>query len=260
MDHRVDIVDGALLRIAGPEDAPTLLLLHAFADTGYAYAGLFASDALKSYRLVAVDLWGFGASPRRADVRTVDDYAKALGNLINAHLTDRSIGLVGHSIAGTMAVAVANRLGDKVTGVFSIEGNLTPDDAFFTGRAKDYDDPDLFKRDFLDQVWQLGQESPALRQYYAGAVLADARTMWDLGNDAVRISDGDRLGQLHRALARPSLYYWSTESTPAATRDWIENSDIAHEVYTGAGHWPMVEQPEETARAIGRFFDRILAG
>lgn len=259
MNNSVDVADGALLRITGPEDAPALMLLHCFADTGHCFAGICHGELSRRFRLIAPDLWGHGASPRRADVGTVVDYARALEGLIDRYMPARPIGLVGHSIASAIAVELAARLGERAAGLFSIEGNLIADDAFFTGKAADYDDPDVFKRSFLDQLWELGQASETLRHYHAGAVVADARTLWDLGRDAKRISEGDRLGQSYRAMSQPSLYYWSKESTPSPTREWIETSGIAHQTYTGTSHWPMIDQPEATADSMGRFFDTVLA-
>jgi len=251
---RIEVIERALVRIVGPDNAPPLLFIHAFGDTGHCYDRVFCSRLLAHYRLIAVDLWGFGASPKRSDVRTVAEYSRALEMLISKACPNQPVGLIGHSIAGSMAVEIATRLGNRVCGVFSIEGNLTADDAMFTGKASDFDDPDTFKMSFLDDVWKMSQSSEALRHYYAGARMADSETMWHLGRDAKRISEENRLGEAFRGLQQPSNYYWSTVSTPQKTRQWIEQSGIPNEIYTGAGHWPMVEQPEATAQSVADFF------
>lgn len=254
---QIEVFDGALLRVIGPKDAPILLFVPAFGDCGVCYNGVFGTDLAQRYRLVALDLWGFGASPARADVQSFADFCEALERLVSKLTADGPIGLIAHSIAGSMAVEVAHSLGEKVAGVFSIEGNLTPDDAMFTGRANNFDDPLDFKASFLDDIWALGQESEALRHYYAGARMGDPRTMWSLGRDAGRVSEENRLGHSFRKLKRPALYYWSKESTPEATQEWIATAGIRNETYLDAGHWPMVDQPEATAERIGRFFDEL---
>lgn len=253
----VEVTDGAVVRLAGPENAPPLLFIHAFGDTGHCYGKVLSSDLAERYRLIALDLWGFGASPARADVRTVSEFSGALAKVALNFRSGQPIGLIGHSIAGAMAVEIATRLGGKVSGVFSIEGNLTPDDAMFSGKANNFDDPDTFKQSFLNEIWEMGQSSEALRHYYAGARMGDPQTMWHLGRDAVRISVNNKLGEAFRLLSCPAIYYWSRASTPAATREWIERSGIPNQVYADAGHWPMVEQPLATARAIGSFFDGV---
>lgn len=254
---QIEVLEGALLRVTGPKDAPVLLFVPAFADSGVCYKDMFETDLAQRYRLVAVDLWGFGASPARADIQSFAGFCSALESLAIKLSADRPLGLIGHSIAGSMVVEVAHRLGDKVTGVFSIEGNLTPDDAMFTGRANSFDDPLAFKVSFLEDIWALGQETDALRHYYAGARMGDPETMWSLGRDAGRASAENSLGNSFSRLKSPALYYWSRESTPKSTQDWIAASGIPNETYGDAGHWPMVDQPGTTAARIGRFFDAL---
>ncbi len=251
---RIEVIERALVRIAGLDSGPPLLFIHAFGDTGHCYNRVFRSRRLAQYRLIAVDLWGFGASPARSDVRTVAEYSGALETLILKVCPGQTVGLIGHSIAGSMAVEIATQLGNRICGVFSIEGNLTADDAMFTGKASNFDDPDTFKMSFLNDVWEMSQSSEALRHYYAAARMADSETMWNLGRDAKRISEENKLGEAFRGLQQPSNYYWSTASTPQKTRQWIEQSGIPNEIYSGAGHWPMIEQPEATAQSITDFF------
>ena len=207
--------------------------------------------------MIAVDLWGFGSSPARADVRTFADFSNALEKLVLKVRSGKPVGLVGHSIAGSMATDIAHRLGERVSGVFSIEGNLTADDAMFTGKASNFDNPLAFKQSFLDEIWNLGEDDQALRHYYAGVRMSDPETMWYLGRDTGRVSVDDKLGEAFRALSQPSLYYWSKQSTPKKTQDWIAQSGIPNEVYGSAGHWPMIDQPSVMAHRIGLFFDGI---
>lgn len=255
----ISVIDGALVRRVGPKTAPALILIHAFADTGRCYDKILSSGLADRYALIAMDLWGFGASPPRPGVTTVSEFSLAIEKLILSLDLGRPVGLVGHSIASAMAVEVASRGTVDASGVFSIEGNLTAKDAMFTGRAAEFDDPETFKSNFLEEIWRLGESSDAFRHYYGGARLSDPQTMWHLGRDARRIGSKNELGDAFRRLSKPKLYYWSAESTPAATQKWIAESGIPNRVYEGAGHWPMVEQPEETALQIGNFFDTIAA-
>ena len=254
---QIKVIDGALCRLAGQKSAPPLVFFPAFCDNGHCYKDVFSSALSERYHLIAVDLWGFGASPGRADIRTVSDFSRALERLVLGLWSDKPIGLIGHSIAGSMAVEVASRLERKISGVFSIEGNLTSDDAMFTGKANNFDDPEAYKASFLNEVWEMGHASEALRHFYSGARLGDPQVMWHLGCDASRISVDNKLGEAFKQLSTPALYYWSKSSTPTATQDWIAQSGIRNLVYDDAGHWPMVEQPDATARDIGTFFDGL---
>jgi pimeloyl-ACP methyl ester carboxylesterase len=169
--------------------------------------------------------------------------------------TQGRVGLVAHSMASMIAVEVAPRLGARFAGLFSIEGNLTAEDAYFSGRAADFDDPLTFKQRLLDDIWTMAQEQVPLRRYFASAVLADPRAMWELGRDARRRSVDDTPGRAYQRIG-PSLYYWSQTSTVEATRLRIAQSGIAQREFTDAGHWPMVDKPDDTAAAISAFFDQ----
>jgi pimeloyl-ACP methyl ester carboxylesterase len=159
-------------------------------------------------------------------------------------------------MASMIAVEAVPRLGARFAGLFSIEGNLTAQDAYFSGRAADFDDPLTFKQRFLDDIWTMAQEQLPLRRYFASAVLADPTVMWELGRDARRRSVDDAPGRAYRH-AHPSLYYWSPANTVESTRHWIAQSGIAQRQFTGASHWPMVDRPDDTAAAICAFFELL---
>ena len=252
----VALINGLFVRMAGPLGGRTLILLHAFADSSLAFTPLFATPLADRFRLVAPDLAGFGASPPRHNVRTIADHAEAVGALVASLPMPGPVGLVAHSVASMIAVEAVPRLGARFAGLFSIEGNLTAEDAYFSGRAADFADPFTFKLRFLDDLWTMAQEQVALRRYFAGAMLADATAMWELGRDARRRSIDDRPGQAYRRI-RPSLYYWSPATTLESTQRWIAQSGIEQRQFTDASHWPMVDRPEDTAGAITAFFDQM---
>ena len=214
---------------------------------------LFDTPLAQHFRLVAVDLAGFGASPRQDGVLTIAQHAETIVALARSLSAAGPIGLVGHSVGSMIAVEAATRLGEQFGGLFSIEGNLLAADAYFSGRAADFDDPCLFKQCFLDDIWEMAQTRNILRRFFAAAVMADPIAMWQLGRDARRMSTGDAPGRAYRHV-RPSLYYWSPANTAEATRQWIANYDLDQRQFADASHWPTVDQPNETARAIASFY------
>jgi pimeloyl-ACP methyl ester carboxylesterase len=250
------LIDGLFVRMAGVPAGRALLFLHAFADCGLTYVPLFDTRLGERYRLIAVDLAGFGASPRQDDVLTIEQHARAIAALARSLSATQPIGLVAHSVASMIAVEAVRHLGDLFGGLFSIEGNLTADDAYLSGRAADFDDASTFKLRFLDELWAMAQTHVIMRRFFAAAVQADPVAMCHLGRDARRLSVGDAPGRAYRRV-RPSLYYWSPASTAETTRHWLERSDLDCRRYADASHWPIVDQPDETARAIASFFDDL---
>lgn len=134
----IALADGMFIRMAGRRGSRSLLFIHAVADCGLAFTPLFATPLAETFRLVAVDLPGFGASPRQDDVLTISQHAEAIVMLTRCLASSGPIGLVGHSVGSMIAVEAASRLGEHFGGLFSIEGNLTAEDAYFSGRAADF--------------------------------------------------------------------------------------------------------------------------
>lgn len=252
----IEIVDGVFLRRSGARDGGKLVCLHAFADSGLTFTPLFGSRLDDTFELILVDLPGFGASPRKPGVGTIDEHGRAVAALVERLSPGAPVGLIGHSVASAVAVAAVDHMRPPPLGVFSIEGNLCEEDAYFSGRAADWDDPDAFKARFLDDIWEMAQTQPILRRYHAGAVMADAVAMWRLGRDARRVSRDDAVGRAYRGLGVPSLYYWSRDNTPAATQSFIAASGLANAEFSNASHWPTIDATEETAEAILGFFSQ----
>jgi pimeloyl-ACP methyl ester carboxylesterase len=182
----IALADGMFVRMAGPASGRTPLFVHAMADCGLAFTPLFATPLVEAFRLVVVDLPGFGASPRQNEVLTISQHAEAIVTLVRALDLSGPIGIVGHSVGSMIAVEAASRLDERFGGLFSIEGNLTAEDAYFSGRAADFDDPHGFKQRFLDDLWNMGQAQTILRRFHGTATMADAVAMWSLGRDARR--------------------------------------------------------------------------
>ena len=94
--HRTIEVDGLEIfyREAGPEDAPTILLLHGFPTSSHMFRNLIPALSDR-FRLVAPDYPGFGNS----SMPTVDQFDYTFDHIaeIIAHLIER-LGLAAYSL------------------------------------------------------------------------------------------------------------------------------------------------------------------
>jgi pimeloyl-ACP methyl ester carboxylesterase len=255
----IEIFDRVLIRSAGTSSRP-VWMIHAFGDSGRSFEPLLETALAAELGLMVPDLPGCGASPKRPGCRTMQETADYLADLILRRTPDHPCALVGHSLGASIATLIADRLGDRARALVSIEGNLTEADAYFSGRAADYDDASLFHRDLCAAIWDhaTSSESFAMRRYFSSLVFADPETLWSLGRDGRTASRGDGLGAAYRSLTCPTLYCWSRSSTPERTQQYLEANAIPNHNYQGAGHWPMIEIPAETARFIGDFILRHL--
>ena len=202
---------------------------------------------------------GFGASPANPDASTITEHARWLAQRIECAYAGWPVGLVGHSLASCIAVEAADLL-NRCAGIFSIEGNLTAADAYFSGKAAEHDAARSFKSAMLDAIWQRATTTPILRRYHAALTIADAEAMWRLGRDAKRITIADDPGQALKSATVPKLYYWSRANTPDSSIACLAGGHVPEEHFHDASHWPPVDAPEATAAALARFFDPLLTG
>lgn len=83
-----------------------VLLLHGFAESRFTWRYL-TKELAQQYRVISVDLKGFGQSPKPRDGRySIYDQAMAVKTFIEQHQL-RRVTLIGHSMGGSVALALA---------------------------------------------------------------------------------------------------------------------------------------------------------
>lgn len=182
-----------------------------------------------------------------ADLSTAEPATIAGHAALLAQLVTEPVIFIAHSIGSPIAVEAAHQLGSRCLGLLSIEGNLTPDDAYFTGTAADYDDPEDFKRAHLARTQNLIAAGQAPESYAEAVGTADASRMWTLGRDA-RAHD---FGPRYRSLTCPTLYLWSVTTTPPATVEYLARHQIPARRLDAEHHWPWLVDAEAIARVVG---------
>src|ERR1044072_5936465 len=109
-------VDGVRIHYqeAGDVDAPAMVLIHGFASSTLVWSKVFLRLADAGYRVIALDLLGYGytAKPRNGEY-TIDGQAKLLVRLLDALGIPRAI-IVGSSYGGAVAATVGLDYADRV--------------------------------------------------------------------------------------------------------------------------------------------------
>lgn len=260
---RIEVAVAGALRRAGTGRGPALWLVHGFGESGFSFVPLLSTSLPSAFELLAPDWPGAGVTPVAQETDSLEALADWLGRMINDQTPTRPIGLVGHSLGAAVATRAIPKIATKVVGLFSIEGNLTEGDAYFSGEATRFEAPEAFRDHLLRRVRSMAEkaaprQSEALWRYHASLTFAAAEALWKIGRSAKAESTRDALGEGYRALQIPSLYYWSPDNTPLATQNYLRKHGIPSVAFSG-GHWPMVERPQHTAEQIASFFEPLFA-
>ena len=103
--------------IYGKEVKNTIVLLHGWGQNINTMRPL--GDALKDdYRVLIIDLPGFGASETPDTVWTLDDYAYAVNQIIEKEKIKKPI-IMGHSFGGKLAIVYASKYDTKKVVLFA---------------------------------------------------------------------------------------------------------------------------------------------
>jgi pimeloyl-ACP methyl ester carboxylesterase len=99
------VVDGRRISYVDVGDGPTVLLLHGLGHSTHGWRKVIAPIASAGYRVMAVDLPGFGYSDRPGDY-SLAHYIDFVAHWLDLHCIERAA-LIGNSMGGAITAAFA---------------------------------------------------------------------------------------------------------------------------------------------------------
>ena len=259
----IELADGDLnYKEAGDRDDPTIVLLHGFTASLNWWDRVAPELAKRGLRVIRFDLLGHGGSEKPRDGYAPDEQADLIGQALRK-LDVRRATMVGHSMGGTVAIALAEserRLVRKVAvigtpqrdgfadlpflgrvAMWPVAGELVrrfaPDQAIKAGLdsafADDVDVPDQFVDDLDEMTYSAYDKSSS-----------ESKDFVEERPNSDRIKD-----------ARvPLLVIFGTEDEivePEAADRWKEDVPRARVVkLRGAGHSPHWENPRQVVQLL----------
>lgn len=247
----------------GPVAGPAVVLVHGFGGSTWSWRATAPALAAAGFRVVMLDLVGFGLTPRAWRLSTTHEaQAERVLGVMDALGIDRAT-LVGHSMGGSVVAWLAARHPSRLDGVVLVDAAAGP-------AAGGGGSPlgALLELPNIRRIGQLAlrliltdeQLAAALRSAYADPSRLTTATLagytaplrvadWDLGLLAV-VRDGganalDR--PIGEVLRMPTLVVWGREDPwiPLASGEALRAAlpAAAWAVIDDAGHLPMEEQP-----------------
>ncbi|SMC05950.1 Pimeloyl-ACP methyl ester carboxylesterase [Sulfobacillus thermosulfidooxidans DSM 9293] len=248
---RIETPQGAIMVDVYGQSDQVLLLLHGLGSARTTFAGIV--PFMPKWQLIMPDLLGFGESAKPpAFSYSLLDYAKNLVELMEQMDLSR-VSVVGHSMGGDIALALAVVAPERIDRLIIAEANLLPSRGLkrssISARADGLPEPeyiqhfheffqDLFGQDTASQslrhyVQTLRQASP-MAMYRASQALLDLKE-FDVEKTFIQQAIGTLIGERSRG----SRQVQQALSSPVPIR-----------LIANAGHDMFVENPKGCALAI----------
>ena len=265
-------VDGVRVHYqeAGDANAPALVLIHGFASSTMVWSKVFLRFAQDGYRVIAVDMLGYGysAKPRNAEY-TIAGQAKLLTRLLDCLSIARAL-FVGSSYGGAVAATCALDYADRVEKLVLV-GTVNNNRPLAFKLMRVFGSPVFgdvvsplligsrrllrrrMKRVYDRHAWVLDErrvEARHLPLRAAGTQRAIIRT--------VRNWDAERISECAHLISQPTLLLWgeNDREIPLADGERL-HADIPGSrliVFLNCGHLPHEEYPEVFTSVVIDFF------
>jgi pimeloyl-ACP methyl ester carboxylesterase len=261
-------VDGRRIHYLDTGSGPVVLLVHGI-GCNWAHWALSLDALSERHRVIAVDLPGFGASEALTPRSEMHATAAALLGLMDA-LEIEQFAVVGHSLGGLVSWLVAERAPERVTRLGLVDAATT---ALNAAQISAIVNSFTWMNRLLGRpaVARAILRRPRLRNLVLSALFSDTSAItpelavWLLTPLTAAPGFLDALWAAPRAnklltparMTTPTLITWGTKDTifsvGGARRLAAQLPDATLHEFTGARHWPMVEQPATFNAALLEF-------
>jgi len=248
-----------------PGGRPTVLLLHGIGNYGR-YWDLVAERVAGRLELIAPDARGHGDSGKPEREYDVAAFVGDAIAVLDAHSIDRAV-VVGHSMGGSHAIALARQHPDRILGLVVIDSSPAPlPEGSERARRLSLERPERFASRTEAEAY-LRRTSPG----YGDAVYANrlrwlfrdagGALVWKSSSDALRrIMEGRRdvvdVWATWRAVRCPTLVVRGTRSnvlSATVARQMVAEHAATTLVELDAGHNVALDRPTELSEAVVRF-------
>lgn len=254
---------------AGDENAPAVILIHGFISSSLIWSDVFLPLADAGFRVIAIDLPGYGYSDKPADGRyTINSQAHAVFRLMDRLGIDKAT-IVGASYGGAVAATMALDFPKRVERLVLI-GAVSNDEPKKKLLMRISALPiigDIVTPLFLGSRWvlrkrtekvyrRIGQPLDEHKLEARHHLLETANVQRAMIRTARRWS-ANRIKREASLIRQPTLLVWGEVDTHVPItealhlRDTIPNARLI--IFRNCGHLPPTEYPERFVEVVAEF-------
>lgn len=241
---------------AVPADRLPVAILHGLGSSSREFTWLAALRDFAHRRLVMIDIPGFGDSDKPdAWSYAIEAQADLIAMLLD-QVPDGPVALVGHSMGGSIGIALVSRHPRLVDRLIVAEPNLDPGTGSLSGHIARQSEPGFVRRGYDRLIYQTQREA-ARGDRVAGRFLVTLKQASPLAMHraavSLRAGRAPTFREQLESLAIPRTLIWGANTPPLEPP--LLDPAIAIETIPDAGHVMMTEQPAAFADAVSRALD-----
>jgi pimeloyl-ACP methyl ester carboxylesterase len=245
------VIDGLLTQYKLAGKGKLVLLLHGWGDTSQGLAGLQTGLA-KQYRVLALDLPGFGQTQAPETAWNLDDYAHFIKHFLGKLELKQPYAVIGHSNGGALAIRSVGlqALKPEKLVLLAASGIRTG------GGAKRFILKVIAKTGDIATIWLPERYRQSLRQSLYGAAGSDMLVVPQLQETFKQTVRQDVRADA-AAITVPTLLIYGADDRAVPPADGqtyqqlIKNSRL--EIIEHAGHFVHTDQPAEVESLVEEF-------
>ena len=266
-------VDGVRMRYVdrGAPTAPTVVLIHGFASSLDTWTTVMPVLEKAGYRVIAMDLKGFGWTDRPEGDYSPEAEAKLVHGLLDQRGVSGKTAIVGHSWGSSVALMAAIQKPERISRIALYDAWVYDEqlptffhwakadgvgevlfDLWYTERPDDKMSNAFYDKRFVTEKFVEEVEAALERPGTVAAALA-----------AVRGQHYDLVQAKYRTIDKPALLLWGRDDE-VTTLQYGER--LSHElkqaklvVYPQCGHFPMIEAKDASNAELAEFLAPDLA-
>jgi pimeloyl-ACP methyl ester carboxylesterase len=240
-----------------------VVFLHGFCETSDIWAGI-QNQLSKKFRVITIDLPGFGGSPLLNYEFSLENVAKEIKGFLHSINLSKYV-LIGHSLGGYTALAFSKLYEDQLKGLGLFHSNIFEDDEEKkVNRTKLMDFirkngvktfvrtfiPSLFYKENIDRLREVINDLKiSAEQTHPESVIQYARAMRDRKGSEKTM----------QRFSKPVMFIIGEEDTLIPLQKSMEQINFPKNAHIlrlpGTGHMGMFEAPDKTTRFIKGFLN-----
>ncbi|HUV80844.1 MAG TPA: alpha/beta hydrolase [Candidatus Bathyarchaeia archaeon] len=236
----------------------TVMYLHGLGCSKNDFFEAVSRAELQSYTLVAFDFPGCGNSPYSENISLGIDDLVELTHLVVSALPIDDFVIIGHSMGGLVALLFVERYGEHVKGFINVEGNLAPEDCFFSREVAQHSFTHFTTTAFKDIKHRLACSKNQGFRKYAETLesCASEKAFFDCCPSLVDYSDHGTLIQRFIALKIPTMFVYGSENRTLSYLPTLKESGCELVEIPRSNHFPGYDNPRAFYQVIAKFLQK----